>query len=238
MSFEPAVVFAVDFDLLLLSASIQATISDNILPTALDETAPAGSTTIIVPTYFREDITVDGTPEKHIEKVELKSLLGALDELGVADFGGGMDSSVITNMTDAQLAIMLVSGSVHTTIDNMMRGNTNINSEIPLLAEEDTDYKLAIIIKQEIRDFIAATKVISTGSFTDVSFDAAAIAALTPAEQGIVAESMIVRNILTPVLETACLAWPYPLFPTDYEDDNLAYFLRKTQFLLIINTIY
>ena len=238
MSFEPAVVFAVDFDLLLLSASIQATISDNILPTALDETAPAGSTTIIVPTYFREDITVDGTPEKHIEKVELKSLLGALDELGVADFGGGMDSSVITNMTDAQLAIMLVSGSVHTTIDNMMRGNTNINSEIPLLAEEDTDYKLAIIIKQEIRDFIAATKVISTGSFTDVSFDAAAIAALTPTEQGIVAESMIVRNILTPTLETACAGVAYPLFPTDYEEDNIAYFLRKTQFLAIINALY
>ncbi len=238
MSFSPANVFTADFDLILLSASIQATISDNILPTALDETAPTGSTTIIVPTHFREDITVDGTPKKHIEKVELKSLLSALDELGVADFGGGMNSSTITNMTDTQLATMLVSGSVHTTIDNMMRGNANINSEIPVLAEEDTDYKTNIIIKQEIRDFIAATKIITTGSFTTVSFDAAAIKSLNATEQGIVAESMIVRNILTPTLETACAAVAYPLLPTDYEEDNITYFLRKVQFLAIINALY
>ena len=238
MSFSPANVFTADFDLILLSASIQATISDNILPTALDETAPTGSTTIIVPTHFREDITVDGTPKKHIEKVELKSLLSALDELGVADFGGGMNSSTITNMTDTQLATMLVSGSVHTTIDNMMRGNANINSEIPVLAEEDTLYKTNIIIKQEIRDFIAATKIITTGSFTTVSFDAAAIKSLNATEQGIVAESMIVRNILTPTLETACAAVAYPLLPTDYEEDNITYFLRKVQFLAIINALY
>ena len=238
MSFSPANVFSVDFNLLLVSASIQATISGNILPNALDETAPTGSATIIVPTFFRETILVDGVSNKHIEIVELKALLGALDELGVSDFGGGMSSGAITGMTDAQLATMLVSGSVHTTIDNMMRGNANINTKIPDLAEEDTLYKLAIVTKIEIRAFIKATKTITTGSFTTVSFDPGAVASLTPAEQSDVADSMIVRNILTPTLETACAAVAYPLLPTDYEEDDVNNFLRKVQLLAIINALY
>jgi len=238
MSFSPANVFSVDFDLLLGSASIQATISGNILPNALDETAPNGSVTIIVPTFFRETILVDGVASKHIEIFELKALLGALDELGVSDFGGGMSGGAITGMTDAQLAIMLVSGSVHTTIDNMMRGNANINTKIPDLAEEDTAYKTDIVTKTEIRAFIKATKTVTTGSFTSVAFSPAAVATLTPTEQATVADSMIVRNILTPTLETACAAAAYPLVPTDYENNDISTFLRKAQLLAIINALY
>ncbi len=238
MSFSPANIFTVDFDELLASASIQATISENILPNADDETEPAGSSTIIIPTYFREDILVDSVSEKQIEIVELKNLLTALNTLGVSDFGGGMDSSVITSMDDTKLTTMLASGSIHTTIDNMMRGNSNINSEIPELAEIDLAYKTDLVTKEEIKAFIKATQTITTGSFTTVAFDLAAIASLTPSEQDTVASSMIVRNIITPELVTVCYADPgdiYTLNNTDFENDDPSTFLRKAVVLDIID---
>mgnify|MGYP000843859413 CR=1 FL=1 len=144
-------------------------------------------------------------------------------------------------MDDAQLDTMLLSGSVHTTIDNMLRGNSNINTQIPDLAITTTDYKLNIITKTEIKAFIKATQVITTGgSFTTVNFDLTAIAALTPAEQSIVADSMIVRNMLTPQLETIS-ANPfdsYALVNTDYEEDDPLTFLRKVTLLAVIDYYY
>ena len=240
MSFNPANVFAVDFDILLTSASIQATISANILPSALDETAAHGSASLIIPTLFREDIAVGAAPKKHIEKVELKALLEALHVLGVSDFDGAMNASTITSMDDADLTTMLLSGSVHTTIDNMMRGNTNINSEIPELAETDALYKSDILTTTEIKAFIKATQVVTTGSFTTVSFDIAAIAGLTVPEREIVADSMIVRNITTPQIELLASnpADPYTINNTDYELDDTNTFLKKPILLAIIAYYY
>jgi hypothetical protein len=241
MAFEITNIFTVDYNLLFASASMQATVSANILPNALDETAAVGSATIIIPNYFREDIAVDGTPEKHIEVVELKALLDALEVLGAGDFGGGMDAGVITGMDDAKLTTMLISGSVHTTIDNMMRGNSNINTKIPdlALANPEKLYKANLISKVEIKAFIKATQTITTGSFTSVSFDVAAIAALSPAEREIVADSMIVRNILTPNLQVVAInaAPPYILSLSDYENDDPATFLTKAAVLIIVDLV-
>ena len=139
-----------------------------------------------------------------------------------------MDSSAITSMNDTQLDTMLDSGSVHTTIDNMMRGNTNINSEIPALAEYDAAYKLAILTKVEI-------KVVGAGNFTSVSFDVALLAGLSPTDQAIVADSMIVRNILTPSLEVVAAVNFYVVLNSDYELSDPLTFLTKTAVLYIVN---
>ena len=233
MSFSPANVFTVDYNVIFVSASIQATVSANILPNAAETAAPGIG--LIVPTYFRDDITVDGVAEKHIELVELKALLGALKALGVNDFGGGMDAGVITSLDDAKLTTMLLSGSVHTTLDNMMRGNTHIASEIPDLAIVNELYKNNIITKTEIKAFIFATQTVASGSFTSVTFDVNGLTSLTAAEQDTVATSMIVRNILTPDLVAGAPLVPYTIHDTDYMDDDPLTFLKKATVLLLVS---
>lgn len=237
LDFSPAVVFSVDFDILLTSASMQATISSNILPNAFDENAGAGITTLIVPNYFREDITVDLFTEEQIELVELKALLEAIKTLGVGDFSGGMDASIISGLTDSDLDILLDSGSIHTTIDNMIRGNTNINAQIPELAKTDTVYKDDLVTKTEIKAFIKAIQTAFLGSsFTNVSFNLGAIIGLTPGEREVVADSMIIRNIITPDLETLASnpIDPYTLTAADYENNDIGTFFTKQALLNIV----
>ena len=238
MAFSPANVFTVDYNLIFASASIQATVSANILPTANLETVAAGTAGLIVPAYFRQDITVDGVAEKHIELVELKALLGALKVLGVNDFNGGMDAGVITNLDEAKLTEMLISGSVHTTIDNMMRGNSNIASKIPdlALASPAKLYKANLISKTEITAFILATQTIASGSFTSVDFDVNDLTGLTAAEQDTVATSMIVRNMLTPdLVNTVAPAKSYTIEASDYMNNDTGTFLTKSTVLLLVS---
>ena len=90
----------------------------------------------------------------------------------------------------------------------------------------------------KIKAFIKATQTITTGSFTTVAFDLAVIASLSSADQSVVADSMIVRNIITPQLVVVCYADPgdiYVLYNTDYENDDVFTFLRKAVVLDIIN---
>ncbi|MGD9909276.1 MAG: hypothetical protein AB7U79_01575 [Candidatus Izemoplasmatales bacterium] len=224
-------VFAADYDLLLASYSMQATISDKILTGALDESAAAGSGSLIVPTYFRETLSVGIGSTVQIEKLELKALLTSLSTLGVSDFSGAMDASVVTSLTDAQLDTVLGSGSMHVTIDNMLKGNSNINTKIPDLAYEDVYDLTDIITKVEIKAFIKATNVLATGDISNVSIDVNAVASLTPAERDIVLDSMIVRNIMTDQLEAMMLADdPFDLYwpaDTSYMNNDNTTFLTE-----------
>ncbi len=224
-------VFLADFDILLASYSMQATISDTILSGALDETAAAGSGSLIVPTYFRETINIGITTGTQIEKVELKSLLTALQTLNVSDFSGTINASVVTSLTDEQLDTVLISGSMHVTIDNMLKGNANINTKIPDSALEDSYSLLDIITKVEIKAFIKATNVLATGDISSVSIDVAVVASLTPAERDIVLDSMIVRNIMTDELETMMTADdPFDLYwpaDTSYMNNDNTTFLTE-----------
>ncbi|MCF7925548.1 MAG: hypothetical protein K9L26_03345 [Candidatus Izimaplasma sp.] len=241
LTFDPSTVFAADFDIVLTSASLQATISNKILPNVQDETIGSGTTTLIVPTAFRETITVTGsTVDKHIEKVELKKLLESLEVLGVSDFNGGMDASTITSMTDTELDTLLFSSSVHTTVDSMMRGNPNI--VVPALAENPllTYANWDLTTRDEIKYFIQATQQVATGDFTNVNFDAAALGGLTVGQRDIVATSMIVRNMITPDLETLASnpLNPYTIQATDYMNDDTNTFLRKQAVLDIVAYYY
>ncbi|MEC9484978.1 MAG: hypothetical protein UMR38_03775 [Candidatus Izemoplasma sp.] len=228
LTFDPTTIFAADFNIVLTSASLQATISGKILPTAGDETTPVGTTTLLVPTEFREAIHVNSVGDTHIEKVELIRLLESLEVLGVSDFNGGMNASTITSMSDTDLTTLLISSSVHTTLDNMLRGNANIASDIPALAENTFSYAGTLITRDEIKYFIQATQEVTT-DFTSVSFDLSTLNSLDAAGQDTVATSMIVRNIVTPEIvgpyETINGADSYP--DTEYMNNDDTTFLTK-----------
>ncbi|QVK18378.1 hypothetical protein KHQ81_01285 [Mycoplasmatota bacterium] len=232
---NPANVFNVDFDTLLQSASVQATLSDNILDNALDDSAAPGSGTLLVPHYFREAIVVGLSSETQIEKVELKAILTSLQTLDVSDFGGAMNASTITSMSDAELTTMLESGSTHATFDNMLKGNANINTKIPDLAKEDVYNMLGITTKTEIKAFIKAANTLAVGNFTTVSFNVAAIAGLTPAQRDVVLDSMIVRNCLTGELEPIIDADPFfSVDSTYYENNDETTFFTKPGIILVL----
>jgi len=252
MDFTPAAIFSADFDELLLSVSMQATISKNILSGALDQTAPVGSGSLIVPDYFRQAIMVNLVSDEQIEKVELKALLTALETLEISDFSGSMNASTVTNMDDAKLSTMLLSGSMHVTMDNMLKGNPNIavpnkayyggNLTTPL-------YDInGLIQANEIKYFILAAKEIGS-DFTNVDFSYSAIESLDAGQQTIVLTSMIVRNMITPDLVTAVDAYndipaflggPDPVLydpipDSFYEDNDNSTFLTSSAILTLID---
>jgi hypothetical protein len=180
---------------------MQATVSYYILENANDETALQTEMGLIVPTFFREIILANSVSQTQVEKAELISLLTSLQVLNIGDFSGTMDSTIITTMTDSDLATLLASGSMHTTIDHMLKNNSNINTMIPDLAKE-TIYGLTdITTKIEIRAFIEATNILAEGDFTTSSFSYTAIAALSESDRNTVLDSMIIRNIITDQLE-------------------------------------
>ena len=198
---SPTVIFGVDFNQLLASSTMQATVSYYILENANDETALQTEMGLIVPTFFREIILANSVSQTQVEKAELISLLTSLQVLNIGDFSGTMDSTIITTMTDSDLATLLASGSMHTTIDHMLKNNSNINTMIPDLAKE-TIYGLTdITTKIEIRAFIEATNILAEGDFTTSSFSYTAIAALSESDRNTVLDSMIIRNIITDQLE-------------------------------------
>ncbi|MCF7926707.1 MAG: hypothetical protein K9L74_03960 [Candidatus Izimaplasma sp.] len=239
--FSPATIFSADAATLLESASMQATISVNVLDFSVDETAAYGTTSLVVPTHFREEFTEASVVKSQIEKQELIDLINSLDLLGITDYSLAIDDAIISNMSETELSTLLTSASMHTTIDNMMRGNVNISAEIPVLAETTRAYKTDIILKSEIIGFIMATQVMTTGSFTNASIDITTLASLNATEQDIATSSMIVRNIVTPTLEDVVANDPLnqaTISNTDYEEDNPAYFLRKAKVLSLIATYY
>ncbi|MDY0023753.1 MAG: hypothetical protein RBR66_02380, partial [Candidatus Izemoplasmatales bacterium] len=107
----------------------------------------------------------------------------------------------INSLTVTDIDTILISNSFHITIDNMIRGNANVYSGIPALAEDATTYPVTVITKTEITEFIIAAQQFSGVNFTNVTFSVATVTALTPEERDEVLDSMIVRNMLTNEIE-------------------------------------
>jgi len=240
LSFVPANLFGVDYDVLFASESMQATVSKPVLEAALDETAAVGTTSLIVPNALRESINVDASPFEQIELDELKALLEALDVLGITDFTtGNFDASTITTLTDPQLTTMLISGSIHVTFDNMLDSNPNIS--VPELAETDLLYAVNdLTTANEIKYFILAANTIGGSDFTSVDFDYTTIMALDENDRQTILISMNVRNILTPDLETAVTIKNLTVDPDyvvdaeDYEDNDILTFFTYLDILEIL----
>lgn len=240
LSFNPSNLFGVDYDVLFASSSMQATVSKPVLEAALDETAAAGTTSLIVPNALRESINVSTLPVDQIELDELKALLEALDVLGITDFTtGNFNATTITSLTDPQLTTMLLSGSIHVTFDNMLDSNPNIN--VPELAETDLLFAVNnLTLANEIKYFILAAGTLGGSDFTNVDFDYTAIMALSDTEQQTILTSMIVRNILTPDLETAVgvknllLGPDYVIDAEDYENNDILTFFTYLDIIEIL----
>ncbi|MFA5380792.1 MAG: hypothetical protein WC296_02455 [Candidatus Izemoplasmatales bacterium] len=202
----------VDFAIVMASASIQATVSDSFLEFAVDEDGRvAGNPDLVVPTVFRDAITVDGDliTYEQIASNELINLMNALKALSFDGFDDSVSASTITNLNSASLDIILTSASMHVTIDNMMKGNANINTHIPDEAYVDGDPEtgtlydiIGLIQAAEIKAFILAAKEVGA-DFQTVSFSYTSLAGKTEAQQTTILGSMIVRNIITPDLVSA-----------------------------------
>jgi len=228
MTITTTALFASDYDVLLASATMQATISENILSTAKDEITPE-SGKLLVPTYFREPIVVGVTNTEWIEKVELKNLLTALaiDSLNITDFSGSLSGSAVSGLTDTEIDTLLVSGSMHTTIDYMLKQNNNINSSIPNIAKTNTQpYLTDIITKVEIKAFILATQELG-GDISDINISINDFDTLTEGQKIIILDSIIIRCKITPELEAAAILAGTPFVPADYESGALPPTLTK-----------
>jgi hypothetical protein len=237
---DPSTLFAADPNILFASQSIQLTVSDTILGIASDETAAAGTMTLVVPNFFRETVAVAAGTVDQIELVELKALFVALDLLGVTSFGNAFNAGAITSMTAFELNEMLESGSMHTTIDKILRGNANISSEIPPQAEIDAYNVNDLVSKAEIVNFIGAVKALGGTDFATFSFT---LSSLSEANQDTALESMILRNALTDDIETAVAFKNITFNPDyviqngDYMEGNPATFLTKAGALAALDFI-
>lgn len=233
-------IFGKDYATILTSAIMQATISDKLLEDASNNPNTATPNQLIVPDVFRENITVNSISEVWIERVELINLLTSLDMLDLGAFGDSVDGSTLTSMTSGEMDILLASGSMHTTISQMMKGNASVNGNIPDLAMDDLYGLTDIVIKSEIKAFITACNTLSAGSdMTTLNINLALITGKTPAERDIILDSMIVRNIITPDLEAAADLHPtYAFVAADYESNPVLDFLTKAACIDAIDTMY
>jgi hypothetical protein len=248
MSFNPGALFSQDLNTLFQSASLQATISKNILNNAIDETGPEGdintysSGTLVVPSALRAAITVDGAGTEHIDKNELIQLLEAMDALGFnTSFGDGVGGSAITAMDDPTLDEMFDSGTIHTTIHFMLEKNSGLVK--PDQAKTNLSFLNNINTEAEIRYLFTALGIMGNGDFSSGGLGTPASifgAVGSASDRSDMADSMIVRATLHDQVETIGVPPFYntAITAADYMDNDTNTFFIKATFLDIVNTIY
>jgi hypothetical protein len=242
MAFDPATIFSADFDLVLNSASLQATISNNILPNAVDENVVTyNSGTLVVPTALRQSISVNTVANEQIEKNELKQLLVAMNALGFTnDFGSGIGGGAITTMNDATLDEMFDSGSIHTTIDFMLKDNSGLI--VPSQAEVDLSFLNGITSETEIRKFLTALNTLGQTDFSSASIGLSALASIDSlSDRQTIADSMITRATLHDDVESLATnpaAYPPGVTSADYMDNDTNAFFIFSTFMDVVETVY
>ncbi|MFA5006864.1 MAG: hypothetical protein WC509_05325 [Candidatus Izemoplasmatales bacterium] len=229
-------IFDADFAVLLASASMQATISDSLLaaPTKDETTMVAGSSDLVVPTVFRQDITVGLAAYVQIEEAELLALLDGLDKLGFTSFGSAMNVGTINSLSYATQMDIYESGSLHVTVHNMLLGNPTV--DVPDKAKETLYGIVGLTKAAEVAYFIVGVNQLVGVNFTNASFDLTSFVTMDANKRDIMFDSMIIRNIVTPQVEQAVSDMNAAVFPlpplytivaTDYEDDNAATFMTE-----------
>ncbi|MCF7924088.1 MAG: CvpA family protein [Candidatus Izimaplasma sp.] len=214
------------------STIMQATISDIILGYSMS-TQDTSQMKLIVPNVFRENITVDTITEEQIEANELIDIILAINAIGITGFDGGINPDLISSSLDFDL--ILNSGSMHVTFDNIIDSNDDL--VVPDLATDILYGINDIIIETELINLIEAVDAFSTSAdIADVTFDFNTITTLSPNDQNIILDSMVVRNIITPDIETAVGIDPmYTLDSSDYVEGNISLFLTKQGVIDYIN---
>ena len=241
-SFNTSDLASLNLDNFFASNIMQATVSKFILDQSGTENPGGyGTTVLLVPTAKRESILVDAANREQIEKQELIYIIDALNILGMGNFDSGMDPTGITSKTASEIDEVLLSASFHITIDNMLRANANINSDIPALAlVSGGDYGVdPLTTKTELRDFIVAMNTIGATDFQNDSISLNDIATLDANQRSTVLVSLIVRNKFTPDLESLANADPgYSFEASDYNADPVLPFLTQVAALDAVNYFY
>lgn len=215
---------SVELNTIYNSEIMQATMSDIILDNAINY-QDTNQLVFIVPDAFRENIDVNSVQVEQIEKAELIKIILAFNVLGLSDFDGGVSPALMTSAVDYN--VVLDSASMHITFDNIIDSNASL--DVPSLALEATLYGFNnVTTDTEIIALINAVNALGSGDdVTNVSFSFATIAGLNETDRNTMITSMIVRNMITPEIETAAAnpLDPYTLEASDYENNDTNLFL-------------
>jgi len=219
MGLDISNIYGQDMNILLASATLQATISGEILPTA-DTYTLATPGDFIVPVALREDIAINTVGSKWIDKTELINLIEAFDTMGLSGFGVTLSGSSLSGYSQTDIHKILESVSMHLTVEKMIKDNGNINTFIPDVTGQviiiDSYYLVTDIVHvDEVERFILAINVLGGDIGGDVT--SSALGLLTYADQQTVLSSYIARCKLTPELVTVMAINLTPYSPTDYE---------------------
>ncbi|MCK4552334.1 MAG: hypothetical protein KAU02_05390, partial [Tenericutes bacterium] len=219
MGLDISNIYGKDMSILLASATMQATMSGEILPQA-DTYAIASSGDFIIPAALREDIAIATVAGKWIERDELIELIEAFDVMGLGGFNVSINASSFSTYNQTQIHEILESVSMHLSIEKMIKSNTNVNAFIPdVLTPDvvvDTYYTLTDIVSPaETELFILAVNVLGGDISGDIT--SAALSALTYTEQQTVLASYIVRSKLSVDLADAMASNGDPYDASDYE---------------------
>ncbi len=191
-----------ELDTLFSSSIIQATVSDIILDQA--SLTPTTTTTLVVPQALRETINVGAQTTEQIVVAELKAIIKALNVLDISDFTGEIDSSVISGLSTNDLNIILESGSIHVTIDNMLQSNNQLI--IPDNLKDDLYGFNDIILKTAIVDFLEAAQVLGSTDIINDGFDLEGLYTLSDNDLDTLLSSNIIQATVSDIiLEQASL---------------------------------
>lgn len=241
-SFSPSALSSLDLTNFFASKIMHATVSKFILNQAGTENPGSyGTTVLLVPTDQRETFALNGGTGTQIEEQELIYIIEALNTLGMGNFDSGVDATGITSKTSSEINDVLRSVSFHVTIDNMLRANTDIVSDIPALAEVSGGAHGVdpLTTADEITNLIVAMNTIGATDFQNDSITLAQIGGLNLTQRQTVLQSMIVRNKFTPDLEAAAALDPgYSFTAGDYNSDPVQPFLTYTAALDAVNYFY
>lgn len=240
--FIPDDLFDIDYVEFIDSYIMQATVSSKILLSGSTDEMGATSGTLIVPQAVRQNIEVDSIGSEWIEKVELTNLLTALNLLNVTNFEGDVSGNAFGTMSSADLDTLLLSGSMHITIDFMLESNASISASIPNLALVGGDISGSIygvtnvVTAVEVRKFILGVQKL--GGDITASVDFSAVSLLSGPDRDIVIDSMIIRTKITPELVSAMVLNGTPYVPADYEVGSVPQFLTFTAAKSGLDTLY
>ena len=237
---SPLDIFTIDLDTFLTSDIMNATISKYVLDQSGYEDDAYGTSILLVSSTSREDIDINLVPAEQINKQELIYIIQALDLLDMDNFDDNMAPADITDLPEADMNTILNSASFHITIDNMLRVNVDINSDIPALAELAANNVDPLTIKSELVAFVIAVNTIGAADFTNTNIQLSDFSSLDATQRSTVLNSMIIRNKLTPDLEVLVDADPFYSFDpiADYENDPVTPFLTKQASIDVIANYY
>lgn len=228
----------IDYDRIVQSKILQATISKEILAVAKNEHVATDNRMLIVPSTLRELTTINGVDFEQIQQDELARLLDALRIFAVADFNVPLDAASLNAFTETEIDQLLASGSVHYTIQHMIQDNDFL--VIPDYAKEPF-YGLEhpIITRDEVKRFILAVQALASGDITTITFNFESIAQLNAEKQEVVLSSIIVRATISGPLRTLVNSYdPTYLQPEHYEDEATGVLTKEAILAIFDSFLY